>query len=533
MNNKIDLDSALIEEINTDIEKAKKGVELKAYTEAGGKAREACEFFTKMILNAFLDNTVNGKYITLNDQLKLIKDRKCLESKEVEILYGIKEYGNSAVHSDKNPDFNPEAISKLLPAFEKIVQKYISDIDKQYEKYIERSKSGEANAFRKIDNYLKIALETYVENWTNCFNDCINVKSDNDTLKMYYLYSRIYLPENKISYEDKLKIRENLYSATKDYMGILCRINQINVFGDDYTKILTELSKYNANSGKLGYSKSSFYYESTILKSQIIPDDIETDDSYAKSSYSNFAFGIIEDDFCGKIVQLYDIDSYRLPYKLKNTNNQLDLSAFFEIRKICEGALVGTDSWDSEIYGYIRLIHQAVESTKKTFGGKYNANPLDDLIGKMDNCILAIEEKAYAETKEEFAKHEIKWQQNAKESAKQVEINKWKDELSSIKGRIEQRQEKIKENEGNQNMAKLKLILCVGAFVFITYLNSLIFSTVTLIFLAPIVLYSIYQFKYLSILSKEDIKLEEEIRELQSKYNNNRKLVVKNNNVIK
>lgn len=546
----VQFEQAIIDKTNECISKSKAGLEMKAYTEAGGKLREACELFATMILNSFLSETATSNCFKLDDKLKMLRERKCLEKKAVDLLYEIKEYGNNTVHSDKNENFNVEEINELIPSFESLFQDYISNTDSKFKSFLERAKSGEAEAFKKMDRYITKVLQLCTDNW---FKNYGGYKAGEK-----HCVFKIEITSNELSDNDKIEIKKNLYLATREYMALLCRVSQINVVGDDYGRLQAELLRYNTNNYKAGvlpnYNACFGYPGKLKCKSNEL--DLYYKNSDNEIIYANNATVIQKNSGSDsyELRKKYEIETYYLPYEVKilycendkilwaknriksgyklqadNATSRLLMKSvddfiFTKIRVMCEGSLSGETTWNSDMYDYARMIHQAIEQTKTRFGSKYSPNPLSDIISKTDNCIIEEEDKAYSEAKEKLEK--------TIQSTELEKIKKnWMDKLDRIKCDIQALKSKNEKIEAEKKEFYKKLILPLLGILIFSCMNLIIgvslVSIVAIIFLLIHVLIPCIEIVELSKSQKNN---ERKLEELKKKYNDNRRLVVKKSN---
>lgn len=548
----------IIDKINDCISKSKAGAEMHAYTEAGGKLREACELFSTMILNAFLGETATANCFKLDDKLKMLRERKCLEKKEVDLLYEIKEYGNNTVHSDKNENFNVEEINDLIPSFESLFQDYISNTDSKYKSFLERAKSGEAEAFKKMDRYITKALQLYTDNW---FKKYAGYKAGEK-----HCVFKIELSSDELSDNDKIEIKKNLYLATREYMALLCRVSQINVVGDDYGRLQAELLRYNTSNYKAGalenYNACFEYPKNLKCKSNEL--DLYYKGSNNEIVYANNATFIQKNSRLDsyELRKKYEIKTYYLPdevnalyydndkilwakQRIKNgyesqtdkatsrlSMKSVDDFIFTKIRMMCEGSLSGETTWNSDIYDYARMIHQAIERTKAGFGSKYSPNPLSEIISKTDNCIIEEEDKAYSEAEEKL--EELEQNLNIKQDKEKIEntIETWKEQLEDIKNSYLFHDRESKKQRASEKSFLIALIPSLSLLI-LCILNLKVEMTLWSLLLLVLIGYLIiiccsliFNIVKLNKNYKDAMKQKEK---LKREYNSKRKLVLKTN----
>lgn len=558
MNETIQFEQVTIDKINDCVSKSKAGAEMQAYTEAGGKLREACELFSTMILNAFLGESATANRSNLDEKLKMLRERKCLLKKETDILYAIKEYGNNTVHSDKNENFNVEEINILIPSFYDLLQDYVDNANSKYENFLERAESGETEAFKKMDRYITKTLQLYTDNW---FKNYDGYKSG-EKRRVF----KIELSKDEISDNDKIEIKKNLYLATKEYMSLLCRISQINGIGDDYGRLQSELSRYNTNNYKAGVLKD---YNACFGYPYELKCECDVLGTYYNNEivYWNDATIVVKDSYSDSYVlrKKYTINTYRLPAEVSNlyennttifyakertkngnafesdkvTSRQVMKSVddfiFTKIRVMCEGSLSGEIAWYCDIYDYARMIHQAIEKTKAKFGSKYLPNPLSDIFSMTDACIINEENLAYSETIEKIEElkrnlEKEKEIENVKKERENV-IKNWQEEMSSIKRHYKFNIGKVKELKKKQIIYYMLFFLSI-AFLILCFLEfknekDLFWSFVLMILLFTLLLICPFLAIDIVKINKEYEKAIQNENKLKKEYNAKKRLKIK------
>ncbi len=404
------IDSVTISQINESLEKASNAVAAQNYTEAGIETRKACEVFTTAILESFLRNDLVKNYSSLDEKIKGIRDNKCMERKEIDVLFDAKSYGNNVAHINKSIYFNPRTIVELLPSFTKLVNDYLSNINEKYDAYLSRFELGEAELFERFDSYIKASLQTYVLAWKKAYEE-------NGLTKSLYIGATI-LPKEYINDEDRQAIKKNLYNATKILMDIVCKFNRVNVEDSDYLTLMEKLEKIQQ------YNRKQRNYNNRLEYNYPVPVDVEIKKYSNKKEasrknkvlYSSLSCEIAEissesdyQPFSYVLSCNYEPKSYPLPiavirslgedYKYRMFKSDFESltfeqSFFADIRNICEDSFYNGDGWDERIYGYIRMVHQVAENLKAEHDTKYSQNPMSELIQELDNIVIAEENAA-------------------------------------------------------------------------------------------------------------------------------------------
>lgn len=422
-----------VDEIQSKIIEAKRTLELKEYTAVGVSLRQADELFAKMILNLFINKNESNKYFNLDKKLFALKEYGCLEKADCDVLYEVKQFGNNLAHSEKADDFDCSQAYELLPKFEKVINKYLNHIKEEYQKYLKRKKDAENEIFKKADLYITKALRLFTETPWETKKEPIYYGSSR---KPFRYHLKIFVSSEKISDDAKINIKKNLYLATLNYLIALSKLNNCYKNDNDFLTLVRNLENINESTYKNHPELNGcLYFDLENEMNEILKYESPHEYMYDE----NHSYGI---NSRGKVVKLYSTSPISMPLlliddylKVKNDDIKndkcVDSMVFTEINKICSGSLKGEITWNDEIYGYIRLIHQSIETTKRKYGEKYQENPYKYLVSNMDGKIKkqeldakkALEEKA-VEIREQYEKkvnEENKLQKQEEELAKKQE----------------------------------------------------------------------------------------------------------------
>lgn len=318
--------------------------------------------------------------------------------------------------------------------------------------------------FKEVDVRIAMALKDFSKAWnlqleSNCTGD----------IRHLFYDGRLRLTKDYIKAETIRAIKENLYQASKLFMRIIvCSVSEDVEKAEkaekaNYSELL-ELVE-NSQSDKFPLKLT----EPPVLDTKVntYPTDLESDTYYREDGCAICPVNKNKDseDTELRIVKFGLIHSYEIPSILrtiigkKSSDNQKSAEITFLslINDCCKDYVNDNEYWEEEIYAYIRMLHQMVETAKQ---GQYEAKQLTLEIEKMDATIIKLEDEALERT---IAKLEFLRTRNPKEFE-----NEWKEKILNKIASQKQELEQVKqENEENKEALKNAKV-CIEKLIALT-----------------------------------------------------------------